>query len=152
MPLSPRAGSLTIATTCFLLTWPAHAQVPSPVGLWTTVDETTKEPKALIRIVSVNGQLQGSIDKLILKSGDDPAPRCAKCEGTLHNAPIVGLKILDGFRDEDGAYVGGTILDPENGKTYRSRMTLTGDGTALEVRGYIGVPAFGRTQTWTRVK
>ncbi|NYE22149.1 hypothetical protein [Pigmentiphaga litoralis] len=69
MPLSPRAVSLTIATTCFLLTWPAHAQVPSPIGLWTTVDETTKEPKALIRIVSVNGQLQGSIDKLILKSG-----------------------------------------------------------------------------------
>lgn len=147
-----RALSLTTATTCLLLTLAAHAQAPSPAGLWTSVDDATNEPKALIRIVSANGQLQGSIEKLILKPGDEPAPTCARCEGTLHNAPIIGLRILNGFREEDGTYVGGTILDPENGKTYRSRMTLSSDGTALEVRGYIGLPAFGRTQTWTRVK
>lgn len=152
MTLPARAWSLTTATSCLLLALTAHAQAPSPAGLWTSVDDATQEPKALIRITSVNGQLQGSIEKLILKPGDDPAPACVKCEGALRNAPIVGLQILGGFREEDGSYVGGTILDPENGKTYRSRMTLTSEGNALEVRGYIGVPAFGRTQTWTRAR
>jgi uncharacterized protein (DUF2147 family) len=134
------------------LTVAAHAQSPSPVGLWTSIDDVTKAPKAVIHIALVDGQLQGTIERLILKPGDDRAPTCIKCDGSLRNAPIVGLQILSGFRLEDSSYVDGTILDPATGKTYRSRMTLTHDGAALEVRGYIGVPAFGRTQTWTRVK
>jgi len=46
-------------------------------------------------------------------------------------------------------YKGGRILDPENGKTYKCRIKLVDD--VLEVRGYIGIPALGRTQKWYRV-
>ena len=45
---------------------------------------------------------------------------------------------------------GGTIYDPEEGKTYKCVMKLADENT-LNVRGYIGVPAFGRTVTWLRV-
>jgi len=38
-------------------------------------------------------------------------------------------------------------MDPENGKDYKCRITIADDGT-LKVRGYIGLPALGRTQTW----
>jgi uncharacterized protein (DUF2147 family) len=51
----------------------------------------------------------------------------------------------------DGAgYSGGTILDPNNGKVYQSKATLTDDGKQLKLRGYIGMPLLGRTQTWLR--
>ena len=47
-------------------------------------------------------------------------------------------------------YVGGQILDPDNGKVYRSKVRLTDNGKTLGVRGYIGVPMLGRSQTWVR--
>jgi uncharacterized protein (DUF2147 family) len=31
-------------------------------------------------------------------------------------------------------------------------MTLSGDGKKLDVRGYIGMPMLGRSQTWERVE
>lgn len=66
------------------------------------------------------------------------------------NAPIIGLQILKNFEyNGDGKYGGGTIYDPENGKTYKCKMTLI-DKDKLDVRGYIGIPALGRTENWTR--
>ena len=47
---------------------------------------------------------------------------------------------------------GGTILDPNNGKVYKVRLTPTDGGRQLEVRGYMGLPLLGRTQTWVRVE
>lgn len=67
------------------------------------------------------------------------------------NNPIIGLEVLKNFTYEDGKFVDGTIYDPENGKTYKCKMTLTDDNN-LDVRGYIGVPALGRTEKWTRTK
>jgi uncharacterized protein (DUF2147 family) len=49
-------------------------------------------------------------------------------------------------------FEGGDILDPNNGKVYHVKLTLTDGGNKLDVRGYIGVPILGRTQTWSRVE
>ena len=69
----------------------------------------------------------------------------------LRERPIVGLRILSGFTyDGDGEWTGGTIYDPANGKTYKAKMQLENADT-LDVRGYVGVPLFGRTTTWKRV-
>jgi len=46
----------------------------------------------------------------------------------------------------------GRILDPENGKEYRLRLTPIEGGRKLEVRGYIGAPILGRTQVWNRIR
>jgi len=46
----------------------------------------------------------------------------------------------------------GKILDPDNGTDYRLRLTPIEGGKKLEVRGYIGTPLLGRTQTWIRVE
>lgn len=63
--------------------------------------------------------------------------------------PIIGLRFLEGFRSRDGVWSGGTVYDPDNGKTYRGTLELAADGS-LEVRGYIGIPLLGRTTTWQR--
>jgi uncharacterized protein (DUF2147 family) len=63
---------------------------------------------------------------------------------------LCGLKIGGGFtlRDPDHA-AGGTLYDPKSGKTYRGGMTA--EGSKLELRGYVGIPLFGESQTWTRI-
>jgi uncharacterized protein (DUF2147 family) len=71
-------------------------------------------------------------------------------ETSKRTALIIGLVVLKNFSYEgDKVYSGGTIYDPENGKTYKCKMTLI-DKDHLDVRGYIGVPALGRTENWTR--
>ena len=66
------------------------------------------------------------------------------------NAPVIGLVILSGLTREGEEYVGGQILDSDNGKVYRSKVRLTDNGKKLSVSGYIGVPMLGRSQTWLR--
>lgn len=52
--------------------------------------------------------------------------------------------------DGEQVWSNGSILDPANGKTYRSKVRLLNGGDKLEVRGYIGIEALGRSQTWVR--
>ncbi|TWI63628.1 uncharacterized protein (DUF2147 family) [Pseudoduganella lurida] len=139
---------LPLALFAFAL--PALADAGSPVGLWQSIDDHTGRPKAEIRISEANGVLQGRIEKLYRPAGTDPNPACARCEGANQGKPIVGLAIINGMKQDGDGYAGGTILDPENGKVYKSTMKLSDGGKKLEVRGYVGMPAFGRSQTWVR--
>lgn len=129
---------------------PLHANQPSPVGLWKTIDDNTGQPKGLVRIREADGRFEGKIEKIFPKPGDDPAPKCDKCDGPRKNQPVLGMTILWGLAKQTDDYQGGEILDPENGKTYRAKMKLSDDGKKLEVRGFIGLSLFGRSQTWLR--
>jgi uncharacterized protein (DUF2147 family) len=65
--------------------------------------------------------------------------------------PLLGYTNLLGFSYKGKSeYEGGTIYDPENGNTYNCVISLKDDNT-IEVRGYVGVQIFGRTDTWKRV-
>ena len=69
---------------------------------------------------------------------------------SLRKAPIIGLNIVLDFTSVDGhTWFGGTVYDPKNGKTYRGKMTLVSQNQ-LKLRGYVGIPLFGRSTTWTR--
>jgi uncharacterized protein (DUF2147 family) len=129
---------------------PAFADSASPVGLWKNIDDKTGKPKAEIRISEANGLLQGRIEKLFRPANQDQNPICDKCEGADKGKPIIGLSIINGMKKDGDEYNGGTILDPENGKVYKSKMKLEDGGRKLDVRGYIGVPMLGRSQTWVR--
>jgi uncharacterized protein (DUF2147 family) len=123
---------------------------PTPVGLWKTIDDTTGQPKGLVRISERNGQLEGKIERIFPKPGDDPAPKCEKCDGTRHNQPVLGMTILWNLTKQGGEYQGGEILDPENGRIYQAKMKLIDGDKKLEVRGFIGFSLLGRSQVWLR--
>jgi uncharacterized protein (DUF2147 family) len=133
-----------------LVTASAHAAEVSPAGLWKTIDDRSGEAKGLIRIREINGKFEGNIAKIFPKPGDDPAPRCEKCQGPLRNQPVLGLRFLWGFTRQGEEYQDGEILDPESGKIYQAKMKLIDGGKKLEVRGFIGFSLFGRSQTWIR--
>lgn len=127
----------------------AFAQA-TPLGLWKTIDDDGKTAKSLVRISEQGGVLVGSIDKL-LDSKETGDSKCDKCSDDRKDKPVVGLQILRGVKAEgDGIWGGGEILDPNNGKTYRTRLKPVDGGKKLEMRGYIG--PFYRTQTWIRVE
>ncbi len=128
----------------------AMAQNASPAGLWKTIDDETGKPKALVRVTDDGGVLTGKIEKLFRPADQDQNPKCTACEGARKDQPIIGMTILSGLKKDGNEYIGGEILDPAKGKTYKSKATLKDNGSKLEVRGYIGAPMFGRTQTWVR--
>ncbi|MCG2585417.1 DUF2147 domain-containing protein [Massilia sp. TS11] len=128
----------------------AWAQEASPVGLWKNIDDVTGKPKALIRISEVNGALQGRIEKLFRAPDQDQNPKCDKCTGERKDQPVIGMVFMSGLKKDGDEYNGGEILDPDNGKTYKSKLTLIDGGRKLQVRGYIGIPMLGRSQVWVR--
>jgi uncharacterized protein (DUF2147 family) len=144
------AATALAVTLAMALAAPAWADDASPAGLWKNIDDSTGKPRALIRITESNGTLQGRIEKVFPGPNESQNPKCEKCEGANKDAPIVGLVILSGLKKDGEDYAGGQILDPDNGKTYSSKVRLTDSGKKLSVRGYLGVPMLGRSQTWLR--
>jgi uncharacterized protein (DUF2147 family) len=147
--LKKTAIAFALATASLLAT----AQQTTPAGLWKTIDDDGKTEKSLVRITSDAGVYSGKVEKIF-----DPAKadaKCDKCEGARANQPIMGMTILEGVKqnpEESDLYDGGRILDPNNGKTYKVRLKPVDGGRKLDVRGYIGTPLLGRTQTWIRVE
>jgi len=123
----------------------------SPVGRWTTIDDETGKPKSVVQIEqAANGTLSGKVVD-ILQSSQGPNPVCNNCAGNLKGKPIKGMTILWGLTpDGTAAWSGGSVLDPAKGKTYKAKITLTDGGKKLQMRGYVGIQALGRTQTWVR--
>lgn len=125
----------------------------TPVGLWKTIDDKTKAERSQVRISDNNGVLSGRIEKLLAPDAK-PDAKCDKCDDDRKDKPIVGLEIVRGVKKNDSgdAWDGGTILDPNEGKVYKVKLTPADGGKKLDVRGYIGMPMLGRTQTWVRVE
>jgi uncharacterized protein (DUF2147 family) len=145
------ATMVTVATLATLaIPGIATAAEASPVGLWKTIDDESGKPKSLIRITENDGELAGKIEKLFRTPEQDQNPKCDKCSGVLKDQPIIGMTILSGLKKDGDSYSGGQIVDPASGKTYKSKLSVAEDGKKLNVRGYIGLPMIGRTQTWLR--
>jgi len=125
------------------------AESDSPVGKWKTFDDKTGRPKSIVQIRDENGELTGKVLQ-VLESPAGPHPVCRPCEGERKDQPVEGMTILWGAKKDGDAWDGGEILDPENGKTYRVTLTLLDSGQKLEVHGYIGISALGRSQIWRR--
>lgn len=141
---------LLCAIILILQACPLGAAELSPAGLWRTIDEHSGQAKGLVRIKEVQGQYEGKIETIFPTPGDDPAPKCEKCDGARRNQPVLGMTFLWGLKKQGDEYQGGEILDPETGKIYRAKIKLADRGRKLEVRGFIGVSLFGRSQTWLR--
>ena len=126
------------------------------LGMWLTA-----EGKSKVEIYKCSDKYCGKIVWLKIPQYplDDPQGMGGKDkvdrenpDGGLKTRPLLGINVIQGFiYDGESEWDDGTIYDPRNGKTYNCKMTLTDENT-LEVRGYVGLPLFGRTAVWTRTK
>lgn len=134
--------------------WAASAGgEPSAVGLWEQIDEKSNKAEAWFHIVEKDGVYIGTIVKMFPKPGDPPPEtfKCSKCEGVEKDAPVLGLALIKNMKRNGLKYEDGTIMDPRDGNVYRALMELNPENTKLEVRGYLGIAMFGRSQTWNRL-
>ena len=130
---------------------PALAQM-TPVGLWRSIDDHTGQARAEIAIKdNGRGGLNGKVERS-LQASPSPEPNCNLCTDDRKGQAKIGLEIIRDAKKSgnDPVWEGGTILDPENGKTYKVRLSPQDGGKTLQVRGYIG--PFFRTQLWQRVQ
>jgi uncharacterized protein (DUF2147 family) len=141
----------TIALLLASVSGAAFAQTASPVGLWKTIDDETGKEKSYVRITENGGALTGKIEKLLEPAKADA--KCEKCTDERKDQPVAGMTIIRNVKkDGDDLWQGGDILDPNNGKVYKVRLKPEDGGKKLTVRGYVGMPMLGRSQTWVRVE
>ena len=135
---------------CLLLAAGTVVAQATPAGLWKTIDDETKTEKSFVRITDTAGVLSGKVERVL-----DPASqqaKCDKCTDARKDQLVVGMTIIEGVKKnaDEVFWDGGSILDPNNGKLYKVRLTLKDAGKQLEVRGFIG--PFYRNQQWIRVE
>jgi uncharacterized protein (DUF2147 family) len=126
-----------------------YAQNQTVIGKWKTIDDETGKAKSIVEIYEKSGKIYGKIIDII--DVEKKKSLCTNCSGDEKNKPVIGLVIIKGLKKDGKEYNSGKILDPTSGKLYKCFLALDGNDK-LNVRGYIGVALFGRTQTWNRVK
>lgn len=143
---------LTTAIVLGMSVLSATAQM-TPVGLWKTISDKDGLVTSEVRIVESAGVLSGKVER-ILHPDAKPDDKCTLCKDERKDQLQLGMEIIRAAKKAEGKDVweGGNILDPENGSVYRLKLAPVDGGKKLEVRGYIGAPIFGRTQTWFRVQ
>lgn len=118
----------------------ASAQIDKIVGEWYTVDDETGAVKALVDIYKGdNGLYYGKIIKVFKNGQENP------------NSDRKGLVIVKDMKAEDGMLKGGTIYEPESGKTYYAKISYNEADNTITLRGSLDKRGWvGRSQTWIK--
>lgn len=122
-------------------------EATSILGTW-----LTKDGKAHVEIYQCGDLYCGKIVWLSepIENGQ-PKRDKENPDEALRFRPLIGLVLVRDFSYEgDATWSGGRVYDPESGDEYQGKMTLQ-DLMTLDLRGYVLLPLFGRTETWTRV-
>lgn len=139
-----------IAITLFC----SSAMAQNIEGIWRYMDDKTGEAKGLVKIEQqADGTYAGKALKATPRSGYTPKEFCTNCPAPYTNQPIIGMQVISNLKSVDQVnYTDGKIIDPVSGKIYKLKGKLNASGKKLFLRGYIGVSAVGRSQTWLRVE
>ena len=138
-------GSITLL---FALAVTGYAQ-SDPTGIWKNIDDEDGKVKSHLEVYWEDGVLKAKVAKLL---DNATLTVCNKCKGEKKGKPLVGMEIMwDLTPDGENQWSGGKIMDPKKGKEYKCNVELV-EENKLKVRGYVGIPTFGRTQYWYRLE
>ena len=116
----------------------------SITGKWKTIDDESGKPRSIVEVFEQDGKIYGKIIELFRGPDEDPDPVCQECTDHRKGKKVIGLEIISDMKAKGEEYVGGEILDPENGKIYKCKLWI--EEGKLKVRGYLYF--LYRTQTW----
>ena len=141
--------SLILPAAFSLAATPALAADDPAFGLWLVEAET-----AIVEISPCGDKACGKIVWLKEPNDANGAPKVdtQNPDESKRSTPICGLAMLGDFsQGGEGEWEGGFIYDASDGSTYDAKVALQEEGT-LEVRGFVGLSLFGKSQTWSRVE
>lgn len=129
-----------------------NAQADKITGVWITASDSSS-----VEIVKhTNGKYIGHINWLLEPLDENGKPKVDdnNPDPERINDPILGLKLLRSFEynSSKNRWEGGTIYDPDNGKTYSCYGWFEGDNyDVLYLKGYVlGMKFLGRETIWKR--
>jgi uncharacterized protein (DUF2147 family) len=128
---------LRLLTLGVLLLCAAPASAAGLIGLWLTQDHD-----GVMKVSACDGGLCIEIAGVILDHPNDPTPVDYRGVSQCH------LRLVSDARQIGPNLWKGHIRDPRNGSLYGVELRLTPNGN-LALRGFLGVPLLGATQTWT---
>ena len=117
------------------------------LGVWKNGEGT-----GLVQIYKKGDKYFGKIVWLKVPNNEDGTARTdiSNPDESLRKRPLKGLENLRDFAYKgDNLWEGGKVYEPKSGSDYSCHMKLVDENT-LEVRGFIGVSLFGRTDVWKR--
>lgn len=151
--INHRGVFFTLVAFCLCVpSTPLAAQTGDPrsdavTGLWLTADKDAR-----IEIFRRDNMYAGKI--VWMKEPEEngkPKRDTLNPKEELRNRPLMDLVIMQGFSfDGEDEWTGGKIYDPKSGKEYTAKISLD-DPNTLNLRGYVLVPLFGRSEKWTRI-
>lgn len=116
----------------------AAAAPPSdPSGQWVTASRNL-----VVTVGACGAAMCGTVAQVLANNSMSAAG-----EAAVRPLPI-GYQLMTGLH-RAGDHWSGRIFNRENGRTYDCEVRALPDGT-LEVRPFVGLPIFGRTQIWVR--
>lgn len=140
--------SITLLLGIALFSLTTMAQSDAIIGDW-----YNQEKDAVIKITKAEGEtFQGQIVWMLNPNDENGMPKVDNLnpDESLQSRPRMGMVIMYGFEyDGDNEWDDGEIYDPKSGNTYSGTITLSSENN-LDLRGYVGLPIFGRTSNWTR--
>ena len=127
----------------------AQSNADDLIGVW-----EPSHGKARVKIEKIGEKYYGKIVWLREPNDEEtgePKTDRNNPDEALRSTPLRGYRILKDFVfTGDGEWTEGSIYDPENGNNYSCTIKMKDENT-LDIRGYIGVSAFGRTDVWKRL-
>jgi uncharacterized protein (DUF2147 family) len=131
--------------TCLSVSFAQNAD--AVLGVWKNGEGT-----GMVQIYKKADKYYGKIVWLKVVNDPDGTPRkdLNNPDEKLRTRPLKGLENLRDFVFKgENKWEEGRIYDPKTGNDYSCEMKLVDENT-LEVRGFIGVSLFGRTDVWKR--
>jgi len=137
----------TFLTICLLiLASVSYGQADKILGIWVPAKGTSQ-----VRIFkATNGKYYGKVEWL---EEDKDKLDVNNPDVEKRNTKIWGMLILKdfSFNTEKERWEGGTVYDPDNGKTYDCYMWFDGDDNTMTLKGYVlGMKFVGRSESWKR--
>jgi uncharacterized protein (DUF2147 family) len=129
---------LTFAVLLLCAGAASAAGADSLIGLWLTQDHD-----GVMLVSACDGGLCVEIAGVILDHPNDPTPVDYRGVSQCH------LKLVSDAKQVGPNLWRGHIRDPRNGHVYGVELRLDSHGN-LALRGFLGVPLLGETQTWRR--
>lgn len=117
------------------------------IGVWKNGEGT-----GMVQIYKKGEKYYGKLVWLKVPNDGEGKPRTDinNPEEKLQSRQLKGLENLRDFVYKgENKWQDGKVYDPKNGSDYSCEMNLIDENT-LEVRGFIGISLFGRTDVWKR--
>ncbi len=128
--------------------WACAAAAPAAdpaLGRW-----KTPLHEGVVVIAPCGGSICGTLITSTRLAADPDMRDRLNADPALRQRRLIGIVLLQGFTRDADAWAGGTIYNPDDGRTYHARVTPI-DSDHLRVRGCVFVPLC-QSQIWTRLK